>query len=41
MIYGAQAWTKTSKIEKNVNDMVEKDIEETIWNNKGERTVQN
>jgi len=26
--YGAETWTVTSKIEKNVNDMGEKDIEE-------------
>jgi len=41
VIYGAETWTVTSKIEKNVNDMVQEDIEETIWTNKGERTVEN
>ena len=30
-----------SKIEKNVNDMGEKDIEENIWTVKGEWTVEN
>jgi hypothetical protein len=30
-----------SKIEKNVNDMGEKDIEENIWTNEAERTVEN
>jgi hypothetical protein len=30
-----------NKIEKNVNDMGEKDIEENIWTNRGEWTVQN
>jgi hypothetical protein len=28
--YGAETWTVTSKIEKNFNDMGEKDIEENI-----------
>ena len=31
----------TSKIEKNVNDMGEKDIEENVWTKNGERTVEN
>jgi hypothetical protein len=39
--YGAETWTVTSKIEKNFNDMGEKDIEENIWTNKGEWTVEN
>jgi hypothetical protein len=29
------------KIEKNVNDMGEKGIEENIWTNKGKWTVEN
>jgi hypothetical protein len=34
--------TLTSKMEKkNVNDMGKKDIEENIWTNKGEWTVEN
>jgi len=41
VIYGAETWTVTSEIEKNVNDMGEKDIEENIWTNKGEWTVEN
>jgi hypothetical protein len=39
--YGAETWTVTSKIEKNVNDMGEKDIEENKWANKGKWTVEN
>jgi hypothetical protein len=39
--YGAETWTVTSKIEKNVNDMGEKDNEKNIWNNKGKWTVKN
>jgi hypothetical protein len=39
--YGAETWTLTSKIEKNVNDMGEKDIEENIRTNKGKWTVEN
>jgi hypothetical protein len=39
--YGAEIWTLTSKTEKNVNDMGEKDIEENIWINKGKWTVEN
>jgi hypothetical protein len=39
--YGAETWTLTSKTEKNVNDMGEKDIEENIWTNKGKWTVEN
>jgi len=34
--YGAETWTVTSKMEKNVNDMGKKDTEENIWTNKGE-----
>ena len=34
--YGAETWTLTSKMEKNVNDMGKKDTEENIWTNKGE-----
>jgi hypothetical protein len=40
VIYGAEAWTLTNKNEKNVNDMGEKNIEENIWTNKGEGTVE-
>jgi hypothetical protein len=40
MTYG-ETWTLTSKMEKNVNDMGKKDIEENIWTNKGEWTVEN
>ena len=40
-IYAAETWTLSSKIEKNINDMGEKDIEENIWTNKGEWTVEN
>jgi len=36
-----QTRTLTSKMEKNVNDMGKKDIEENIWSNKGEWTVEN
>jgi hypothetical protein len=36
VMYGAEAWTLISKIEKNVNDMGEKDTEENIWTNKVE-----
>jgi hypothetical protein len=39
--YGAEIWTVTRKIEKNVNDMREKDTEENIWTNKGKWTVEN
>ena len=39
--YGAETWTVTSKMENNVNDMGKKDIEENIWTNKGEWTVEN
>jgi hypothetical protein len=39
--YGAETWTLTNKIEKNVNDMGEKDIEENIWTNKEKWTVEN
>jgi hypothetical protein len=39
--YGAETWTVTSKILKNVNDMGEKDNEENIWTNKGKWTVEN
>jgi hypothetical protein len=39
--YGAETLTLTSKTEKNVNDMGEKDIKENIWINKGEWTVEN
>jgi hypothetical protein len=39
--YLAETWTLTSKIEKYVNDMGEKDIEENIWSNKGKWTVEN
>jgi hypothetical protein len=39
--YGAETWTVTGKIEKNVNDMREKDIEENIWTDKGRWTVEN
>ena len=39
--YGAETWTLRSKMEKNVNDMGKKDIEENIWTNKGKWTVQN
>jgi len=39
--YGAETWTVTSKMEKNVNDMGKKDTEENIWTNKGEWTVEN
>jgi len=39
--YRAETRTLTNKIEKNVNDMGEKDIEENIWTNKGELTVEN
>jgi hypothetical protein len=39
--YGAETWTLTSKMEKNVNDMGKKDTEENIWTNKGEWTAQN
>jgi len=43
VIYGAETWTVTSKIERkeNVHDMGEKDIGENIWTNKGEWTVEN
>jgi len=39
--YGAETWTLTSKMEKNVNDMGKKDIEGYIWTNKGEWAVEN
>ena len=39
--YEAETWTLKNKIEKNVNDMGEKDIEENIWTKKGEWTVEN
>ena len=39
--YGAETGTVTSKRGKNVNDMGKKDIEENIWTNKGEWTVEN
>jgi hypothetical protein len=39
--YGAETWTVRSKIEKNVDDMGEKDIEENVWTNKGEWAVEN
>jgi hypothetical protein len=41
VIYGAETWTVTSKVEKTVNDMGKKDIEVNIWNKKGEWTVKN
>jgi len=41
VIYGAETWTVTSKVEKNVNNMGEKYIEENIWTNKEEWTVEN
>jgi hypothetical protein len=39
--YGAETWTLSSKREKKVNGMGKKDIEENIWYNKGEWTVEN
>jgi hypothetical protein len=39
--YGAETWTLTSKIKKNVNDTGEIDIEENIWTNKGKWIVEN
>jgi len=39
--YGAETWKLTSKIERNVNDMGQKDTEENIRTNKGEWTVEN
>jgi hypothetical protein len=38
--YGAEIWTVTSKMEKKVNNMGRKGIEENIWTNKGEETVE-
>jgi hypothetical protein len=39
--YGTEIWTVTSKTEKNVDDVGEKDTEENIWTNKGGWTVEN
>jgi hypothetical protein len=41
VMYGAEEWTLTNKMEKNANDMGKKDIEKNIWPNMQEWTLEN